>query len=76
MIINSSYYKEKFSFSKWDLNVIYNLYETWCNDNFQKAEVDLDTFINYPDSYFDHVVFHAEIIDNSKIEEILKCNTV
>ena len=56
--------------------MLYDLYLTWCNDNTQNAECDKESFVNNPDMYFDHVVFHAEITDNIKVVEMLQFNTV
>lgn len=69
-LITSEYYERIFEVSDTDLEAIYRKYESFCETSMSNPEISLEEFISYPDTHFDHVLYHAEITDGTIIDKI------
>jgi hypothetical protein len=76
MIVYSDYYESKLDIENDDLDELYSLYRLASMNIGQSTFISKDYFINNPTMIFDHVCFHAEIIDSNRILEIIKLNTI
>ena len=74
MLISSEYYEANLTVTKKTLHKIYNMYINWCAKNFSKPEVTRSDFLENPEQYIDHILYHAEIYDPDKVNEFLTLN--
>jgi len=76
MRIVSEFYEETLELSNSDLERVFDLYEQYCDDNFQNPDCSKDEFIEMPEMFFDHVLYHAEIQDKKFVNDLIHKNRI